>query len=554
MAKIHIGSEYCKTFDSIAKLYKEGCVEEGVIIRIDGDKIVTPSHEFVLSRKRTIKNDAEKAAVINDSGASWFGAFRGEKFKNNTAEWLMFVETIKEHFRRNYSVLEYYPRTEAISQEYIDRQIKKINNVLNCFYKDYVFEVRRGSEKEGTDDVYGASFRMEITDGTGEAVPVLGKIYFRKVKGGFAPYRSDEAELIDSQITSDFDEGAKREGTTQNSAALTDIVVNALDNLVNGSDSDISANLVFTDPTDKLAVERMVDKGPNEKVDLTCQSMSLINISHFKWRNDNYDILLGGKVVLKALMGIGDRLTLSCNSCAAKSVLVDSNRIKLRLDGQMKSVNINADMSDLNLTENAIEIINESGLFSDHIKLISCNENARLAGVCRRYVCAEEMIKIESGQGKNKRYIYKCKHCPHPEVIFKCDDGVIRYTKDLVFVRDAMTLRPANESVTCSCCGRVYTKINSKKSYLCDFCKVTDSGLDSLDEAEYKQGNRLYRKYSGMLPLAGRILRSKDKKYCKEDEDCIMFIVGSEVYIFNKDEASDSGFLKNPQRKIGGAQ
>ena len=61
----------------------------------------------------------------------------------------------------------------------------------------------------------------------------------------------------------------------------------------------ISANLVFTDPTDKLAVERMVDKGPNEKVDLTCQSMSLINISHFKWRNDNYDILLGGKVVLK---------------------------------------------------------------------------------------------------------------------------------------------------------------------------------------------------------------------------------------------------------------
>ena len=61
MAKIHIGSEYCKTFDSIAKLYKEGCVEEGVIIRIDGDKIVTPSHEFVLSRNRTIKNDAEKA-------------------------------------------------------------------------------------------------------------------------------------------------------------------------------------------------------------------------------------------------------------------------------------------------------------------------------------------------------------------------------------------------------------------------------------------------------------------------------------------------------------
>ena len=39
----------------------------------------------------------------------------------------------------------------------------------------------------------------------------------------FAPYRSEEAELIDRQITSNFDEGAKREGATQNSAALTDI-------------------------------------------------------------------------------------------------------------------------------------------------------------------------------------------------------------------------------------------------------------------------------------------------------------------------------------------
>lgn len=554
MAKIHIGSEYCKTFDSIVKLYNEGCVEEGVISRIDGDRIITPSHEFVLSRNRTIKNDAEKAAVINEKGASWFGAFRGENFKNNTAEWLMFVETVKEHFRRNYSVLEYHPHSEAISQEYIDRQIKKINNVLKFFYKEYAFDVRRGSEIEGTDDVYGASFRMEITDGTGEAVPVLGKIYFRKTKKGYVPYRSDEAELIDRQITSSFDDSKESGGTKQNSSVLTDAVVGALDGLVNGEKGDISANVVYTDPIDKQAVERMVEKGPNERVDLICQSMTLINISHFKWRNDNYDVYLGDKVVLKALMGIGDRLTLSCNSCISKSVLIDCNRIRVKIDGQVKSVNIECDKSDLNLSRNAVDVIEKSGVFSDHIRPIVCNENARLAGVCRRYACIDEMIKIETGNGKNKKYIYKCKHCPHPEVVFKCDDGVTRYTRDLVFVRDAMTLRPAEETVQCSCCGRTYTKTGSKKAYTCDFCKITESGIDSLDEAEYREGNRLYKKYSGMLPLASRMARAKEKKYCKEDEDCIMFILGQSVYIFNKDESAQSGFLKNPQRKIGGVQ
>ncbi|MDE5911854.1 MAG: hypothetical protein K2H24_05930, partial [Clostridia bacterium] len=142
MAKIHIGNEYCKTFDSIVKLYEEGCVEDGVITKIDGDRIVTPSHEFVLSRGRASKAGVEKAAVINENGATWFGAFRGEKLKNDTAEWLMFVETIKEHYHRNYSVLEYRPKIKKLSKEYVISQIKLISNVLRCFYEGYAFDIK----------------------------------------------------------------------------------------------------------------------------------------------------------------------------------------------------------------------------------------------------------------------------------------------------------------------------------------------------------------------------------------------------------------------------
>ena len=46
----------------------------------------------------------------------------------------------------------------------------------------------------------------------------------------------------------------------QNSVELTDTVVNELDKFVNSKDNDISSNLVFTDSTDRDAVELMVEK------------------------------------------------------------------------------------------------------------------------------------------------------------------------------------------------------------------------------------------------------------------------------------------------------
>lgn len=547
MAIIHIGNEYSKTFDSIVKLYEEGCVEDGVISKIDGDRILTPSHEFVLSRGRASKVGIEKTALINENGATWFGTFRGEKLKNDTAEWLMFVETIKEHFHRNYSVLEYRPKIKELSKEYIDSQVKLIENILNCFYEGYAFEIKRAGEKDGMEDVYGASFRMEITDGTGEAVPVLGKIYFRKKNSKFIPYSKEEAELIDAHITKNFDSEEESERFLQNSADLTDTVVNELDKLVNYGNNDISSNLVFTDATDKEAVELMVEKGPNDNVELTCLSLSLLNIFHFKWRSDIYDILLEDRVVLKANVGIGGTLTLSCNACSQKTILIDCSKITLNIKGTLKSVVIDPKLEDLNLTKSAIETAKDY-LFSKHLKRISCNENARIAGVCTRYVCHNDTVMISSADGQ----ICKCKNCPHPEVIFKCDDGEVRYTKDLVFVRDAMTLMPKDKTIECSCCGRTFTKVGKKKQFVCDFCKIADIGLDSLDETEYKKGNKLYRKYRDMLPLPVRMRSIKLKRYCQEDEDCIMFVIGKNAYIFDKDCKSDSGYLKKPVHKIGG--
>ena len=111
---------------------------------------------------------------------------------------------------------------------------------------------------------------------------------------------------------------------------------------------------------------------------------------------------------------------------------------------------------------------------------------------------------------------------------------------------------PKEDTIECSCCGRTYTKDSDGKEYVCDFCKVAQRGLDALDDTEYQRGKSLYVKYRGMLPMTTRIKSAKLKKYCQEDEDCIMFVIDKSVYIFNKDNQSEVGFLKSPERKIGG--
>lgn len=543
MAKIYIGSEYGKTFDSVVKLYRENCIKEGSVLSADADRIVTPSHEFILARGAAARDDGSFNAVMGDNGASWFGMFRGESVKNDTAEWLMFVESVKEHFHRNYSIVEYSPRRHVISNELIESHCALINNVLSSFFDNYVFDIRRGDESESLEDVYGASLRLEITDGTGEAVPVLGKVFFRKVGKKILPYGKEEAEVINSYLST-FDSEREEDELMQNSAELTDIVVNALDKLVypdgNSQGADLSDYVVLADGRDENAVGIMVEKGPNDNVDLTCLNLSLLNVLHFQWRKDNYDVRLDGKVALKAILGIGGRLSLYCNSCRKKSTLIEFNKIKYVFDGVEKTALINPAHQGLGLSEEILRQIKSGGTFTSHLLRISCSENARLAGRCVKYVCEDDTAVLDGG-------VRKCKRCPHPEVVYVCEDGIARYTKNLAFVRDRMTLVPKDKIARCSCCGRSFYSETNSTDYVCDFCKITKLGIDAIDDAEYKQGNKLYRKYSGMLSLVKRIGSLNKKKYCKEDEDCIMFMIDESVLIFNKDTAKSSGYLSAPK-------
>lgn len=561
MAKIFVGNEYKSTFDSIVKMYSEGYTPQGLIVNAGDDRIITQSQEFILTRDKDTRNDESVDAKIDNDGASWFAVFRGSAPKNHNAEWLDFVEKIKQHFHKNFSLVEYSPHEDSTDQKEVEIHKQRIEEFLRLFYPDYVFEVAECKGEEKSEDIYGASLRLEITDGTGEAVPILGKVFFRKTAKQIIPFDKKEAEEISKSLLS-FDKTQENFKPSQNSRALTDTVIEALDKLTKNNLSDANSTkylddcLVLAGETDTLTIKSMVDRGPNENVRLYCRSLTVMNISHVKWQNESYDIKLGGKTVLKAVIGIGGRLDLSCNNCKSGAMLVDSGKIHYSFGGKKKVLVTSLDMANFAIPSEILEEVKESGVFSSHIKRISCQENIRVGSSCVRYVCKGDIVELDDTLAPDAK-ICKCKDCPYPEVTFACDDNVKRLTSNLAFARDKMTLVPRSNIVKCSCCGRTYYSDAEPKpkKYMCDFCAIAKTGIKGIEYNDYAKGNKLYRKYAGMLPLSLRMRYAKNRKYCKEDEDCILFIIENSkkqnaniVYKFDKDKLGAKGFLPSPEK------
>lgn len=557
MAKIFVGNEYKSTFDSIVKMYSEGYTPQGLIVNAGDDRIITQSQEFILTRDKDTRSDESVDAKIDNDGASWFAVFRGSAPKNHNAEWLDFVEKIKQHFHKNFSLVEYSPHEDSTDQKEVEIHKQRIEEFLRLFYPDYVFEVAECKGEEKSEDIYGASLRLEITDGTGEAVPILGKVFFRKTAKQIIPFDKKEAEEISKSLLS-FDKTQENFKPSQNSRALTDTVIEALDKLTKNNLSDANSTkylddcLVLAGETDTLTIKSMVDRGPNENVRLYCRSLTVMNISHVKWQNESYDIKLGGKTVLKAVIGIGGRLDLSCNNCKSGAMLVDSGKIHYSFGGKKKVLVTSLDMANFAIPSEILEEVKESGVFSSHIKRISCQENIRVGSSCVRYVCKGDIVELDDTLAPGAR-ICKCKNCPYPEVTFVCDNNVKRLTLNLAFARDKMTLVPGSNIVECSCCGRTY--YSDAKPYMCDFCAIAKTGIKGIEYNDYAKGNKLYRKYAGMLPLSLRMRYAKNRKYCKEDEDCILFIIENSkkqnaniVYKFDKDKLGAKGFLPSPEK------
>ena len=123
--------------------------------------------------------------------------------------------------------------------------------------------------------------------------------------------------------------------------------------------------------------------------------------------------------------------------------------------------------------------------------------------------------------------------------------GEKKYTPAMIFAKDIMTLvdPKANDGtlVKCKDCGRYFTK-SAMKGKVCGLCNSASNFSGNPNEKE------LYKKYKGLLPLKTRFFSLLSTKYCVEDDELLIIVVGGKKYLVNKLNVMEHGYIDKPKR------
>lgn len=532
------------SFRSIVELHKKGYISSKDVVYADDDRIQTPLYEFVKST--VISNsESESKNIIDKQGASWFANFRGVDNAEDNAAWQKFVEKIADYFHRKFSFLEYAEVNQSKLEKQKNFQKLSIRNVMAFFIGEKPIQIEDDPEGCFRDDIYGAVLKLNITDGTGEAKPVVGKVIFRNKDDGrgLEPITVDIfSDLKDSLSSFEGDEKEENEEEVLGESSRNETVIailNALDDLLN-KEEGFQDYISFEDERDQKAIEYMVSRGPNHVVDLECRYAEVLSVFHLNWVTSSYIVSQTGLPTFKVNFGVGNRMSVSCMVCSDPDKLINNNRI---FAGETRSdaieYVINPELNNLGLDPLIAELVKKGNPFHNHAFEVSC-KHTRFETECRKFACLNKIFKVtqkvEKGGISTK---ILCRDCPYPEIVSEYD-GKLYYTPDMVFCRDTMSLKPREETGVCKICGRTFSALSGKKGGTCDFCKEASSST----RTEYSK--KLYKKYSVMLPIKLRLQTPSSGKKCVEDEEILLFNLSGKLYLQNKADLNKVGFLENP--------
>lgn len=549
MAKIIVGQEYAKEFESICALYGGGFLSSDVHIKkAHGSVIQTPTHTFEFREKEHGVNGSgeneEQTLAFNKDGASWFSALRGEKFDSGNADWKQLIMDVAADYHKHYSLIEF--RHTASKASYAEE--RRLRDRFKTGFIDRVFPDGASftvaeNRRTAPENYYAVSMRLEINGG-GESAPVLGKLYFRDGGDGkLTPVSAREAERVQVFIESAVPAENDVETAGFIDVALVGKVFSGLEKTFRGGKfADYAA---FNGKYKREIKNLLAQLATSEIKSLECTNVKVLGISHVEWERSVYDVYYRGRNVLELTAGVNGTVSLTCSNCGENALLVDGNRVVFK-DGDA-DVELNFERDDLGLTPQHIAQIRESGEINDHLFTVACKENPRNRD-CTRVVCASQAINVAVGKNSDGSEIYerKCRGCRYPEIIFtdifSDGDGVGKYTPRLQFAADTLSLVDV-PTVRCRCCGREFTVSAMPANKICHFCARDDKSSTA---------KKLYRKYAGMLSLGVRLAHLFAKKYCREEDNVILFELGRDCYVFDKLNFKEHGFIKKPEKVVRG--
>lgn len=548
MAKIIIGKEYEKAFKSIVRLVSGGCIPPEIVKSATENEIVTDAYTFEYSgdvKVLDVAGSAARAEGMTEEGAAWFASLRGKKYDDGTAVWLNLIESVAAGYHRRYSLIEYKQNVSTVTDEEKERCRGAIARLCERFFPDLpAAEVREGSRADGIEDIYGVSVRIELSGGTGAAVPVLGKVYFRRNGNKMLPMPEEEARRIDEYLYEVIPTGGGKTDSSDASDTI-DAVLGGMENLLYGKTAgfDFTDCICFSGEEDANIVNELIEKVSHDNVRLECRAVDTLGISHVRWISTAYYVYSAGKAVMRASVGLNESISLYCMNCGG-GALIENNRIaytETDENGEEKQVAavIVPSREDLGITEEEAEKIAENSELSRHLQRMACTENPRVAGGCSRLVCAAQTENL----GTEDSPVYKCKDCPYPEVVFVYEDGTKKYTPRLAFARDKMTLIEKEDAAVCDLCGRPFSK-EYMHGRECAFCRAAVS----VGGAEKELAKKRYKKYAQMFSPLTRLKYAKKQKLCFEEEDILLFLLGEDAYTLDKLTLKSGGYLAGPRK------
>ncbi len=550
--EIIIGKEFEAQFNSLKTLIpflaKNGLLKgelAGVYYDSSTDVIDTLSTSFRFDS--SISSVSYDEAKIGPDGANWFSNLRNkeESTANYIARWRDLIEQVSNVYHKNYALFEFDQKDNRLNQATEYNNIIK-NVMINLFKGNYSSEMLNG--ENATSDIYALSIRMEVTGGSGEAIPIIGSIYLKKNQfGSFNPISSNDAKLIDESFKNADLSQAKKIDNSDSSQIIRESS-SALESLIRENKHD-KKGLSFEDcllyaskEDDEENIKKLVERGAEQDVTLTVNNLKILSISHFKWIDAIYIIKYIGKSVLSFTFGLNNSITVKCLGCG--ETLISNNQIVYN------GLNIDPTKSDL-CPESHNNKDFEKDLFkvatkfnSEHLINKRC-EYYFLNGMCERFVCKTNLI-VDNDYSV-------CKNCPYPEMIQNVD-GERVLTKNLIFAKDRLNLikyvkEDGNPSTfICPCCGQTYSlSYKENDMNVCKDCSFIFE-LNLIQEEEKKKYKKLYRKYHKCLPLGVRFLNLFNKKYCFEKDNLVWFKLKNTIYTLDVLNVNNHGYIVKPRK------
>ncbi len=549
MKVIAIGKKYEDAFNGIFKLVSEGAEYAPSDISVKEVKGVRSifrgdyEFRFVLDAREVASTNVD--LCFCEDGASWFKALRGDEGSDTgMAEWIKMIDDVSEFYHKAFSYIEYKQTGRERSEADMERGKKLLEKIIHTLLPQISgAEIVENRSEDNVESVYGLSLKLDVNGGAGMSQPILGKVFFRATPTGLNPIADVEAKEIDESIKGALTQTSVK--TTLNDAddGTIDEILTALDRTFKNGYA--FANALCLGEKDEEIVEDILSQSSRGNLTLEITGVRTLGVSHVKWINRAYDVIYEGVPTLKAIVGIDGAISLTCLHCRhplnGENVLIEKNHVYVTVENELGETEerdiLLYNQEGLGISIYDLNLVKEK--FGLHLAS-PCKEVKIRGGNCVRLVCYSDMRNL----GTVAEPIWRCVDCPYPEVVYGDGSLVKRATPTLAYARDLRALIAKENVAECSVCKRTFSNDYMVGS-VCKFCSSKATTMN-----EKSQAKRRYKKYASLFPTVFRLKNINKVKYCFEQEDMVLFLVGGERYVFNKAEAEESGYLTPPRKVV----